>query len=121
MAEGLARHRFGNNVRVQSAGSSPCTVNPFAIEVMREKGIDIRAHRSTSVDEVAAGDIDLVITLCAEEVCPSFLDAVDRQHWPLEDPAPETPRPREEMLRRFRATRDALDRHLVALQASWNS
>ena len=45
MAEGLARHRFGRDVRVQSAGSAPSRVNPLAVEVMAELGIDLTSHR----------------------------------------------------------------------------
>ena len=121
MAEGLARHRFGNDLKVQSAGSSPSTVNPFAIDVMKEKGIDLGSHTSTSVTDVDPAEVDLVVTLCQEEVCPVFLGRHERLHWPLADPASPDPRPREEMLVRFRTARDEIDRRLEALQASWNT
>jgi arsenate reductase len=117
MAEGLARRLFGDRVRVQSAGSRPSTVNPWAIEVMREVGVDLTGHRSRSVDDVDPATVDTVITLCAEEVCPVFLGRATRLHWPLPDPASPEPLPREVMLARFRAARDELQRRLEALAA----
>src|SRR4051794_33260891 len=87
LAEGLARARFGDRLRIQSAGSKPTRVNPFAIEAMREAKLDITAHTSKLVDDIDPSGIDLVITLCAEEVCPVFLRPVRRLHWPIPDPA----------------------------------
>ena len=66
----------------------PSRVNPFAIEVMRERGIDLSAHASKSADSIDPASVDTVITLCAEEVCPVFLGGARRLHWPIEDPAP---------------------------------
>src|SRR5690606_9347691 len=86
MAEGLARQRFGHAVRVQSAGSAPSRVNPFAIRAMAELGVDLGTHSSKSVETIDPESVDLVITLCAEEVCPVFLSRAPRLHWPLEDP-----------------------------------
>ncbi len=108
MAEGLARKRFGDTMRVQSAGSEPSQVNPYAVEVMREVGVDLSTHHSKSVDTIDPASVDTVITLCAEEVCPVFLGKATRLHWPLPDPASKTPLPREELLARFRAARDRL-------------
>jgi arsenate reductase len=115
MAEGLARAMFGDDVRVQSAGSTPSRVSPYAIEVMREVGIDLSAHHSKSVDTIDPATVDIVITLCAEEVCPVFLGRARRLHWPITDPASADPSaPRDEMLARFRAARDAIRAHLEA-------
>lgn len=86
MAEGLARAQFGDQVRVQSAGSDPSRVNPLAIEVMAELGVDLSGHTSKSVQTIDPSSVDLVITLCAEEVCPLFLGAAKRLHWPIADP-----------------------------------
>ena len=108
MAEGLARSFFGERARVQSAGSQPSRVNPYAVEVMAELAIDIADAASKSVDLIDPASVDLVITLCAEEVCPVFLGAARRLHWPVPDPASADPLPREEMLQRFRAARDAI-------------
>ena len=86
LAEGLARAHFGDRIRIQSAGSRATRVNPLAIEALAEIGIDGSAQRSKSVDEIDPTTVDLVITLCAEEVCPAVLGAARRLHWPIADP-----------------------------------
>jgi arsenate reductase len=116
LAEGLARARFGDRIRVQSAGSKPTTVNPFAIEVMREINLDITAQRSKLVDDIDPDGIDLVVTLCAEEVCPVFLRPVRRLHWPIPDPASAEPLPDDELRARFRRARDTIAAHLDAIE-----
>jgi arsenate reductase len=109
MAEGLGREILGGRARVQSAGSEPSQVNPYAIEVMGELGIDITAHHSKSVQSIDASTVDTVITLCAEEVCPVFLGKARRLHWPILDPASKDPSiAREQMLQRFRTARDTI-------------
>jgi arsenate reductase len=108
MAEGLARSMFGDRIPVQSAGSDPSTVNSYAIEVMRELGVDITTHDSKSVQTIDPDTVDTVITLCAEEVCPLFLGQARRLHWPIADPASAVPLAREEMLARFRRARDEI-------------
>ena len=109
MAEGLGRMILGDRARVQSAGSRPSRVNPYAIEVMKELGVDLAAHHSKSVDSIDPASVDTVITLCAEEVCPAFLGEARRLHWPIPDPASEDPSlSREEMLVRFRSARDTI-------------
>lgn len=119
MAEGLCRARFGDALRVQSAGSRPSRVNPCAIEVMGELGIDLSPQRSKDVAGIDAATVDVVITLCAEEVCPAFLGAARRLHWPIEDPASDDPNlSREELLARFRAARDEIGRRLEGVGAA---
>jgi arsenate reductase len=109
MAEGLGRMIFGDRIPVQSAGSEPSKVNPYAIEVMSEIGVDLTTHYSKSVQVIDRATVGTVITLCAEEVCPVFLGKVRRIHWPIPDPVSRDPSiPREEMLARFRAARDAI-------------
>lgn len=111
MAEGLARNLFGAHATVESAGSQPSKVNPFAVKAMGEKGIDITAHYSKSYDDLKPAfivQLDYVITLCAEEVCPTMVTPkAQKLHWPLPDPAGK-PGTEEEQLERFRVTRDAL-------------
>ena len=108
LGEGLARHLFPG-LRIQSAGSLPSRVNPYAIEVLAEMGIDASAHTSKSVAGIDPTTVDLVITLCAEEVCPAFLGKAERLHWPIPDPASDDPALSPEDLRsRFRATRDEI-------------
>jgi len=116
MAEGLARRLFGDRVWVQSAGSRPSRVNPYAIEVAREVGVDLNTHASKSVDTIDPASVDMVITLCAEEVCPVFLGKAARLHWPIADPASDDPSlSREQMLQRFRAARDQIEARLSVL------
>lgn len=116
MAEGLARALFGDAVRVQSAGSAPSRVNPYAIAVMDELGIDLRDQRSKSVDTIDPERVDLVITLCAEEVCPVFLSKARRLHWPLQDPDRKNEELSEEQrLLHFRVARDAIRERLNRL------
>jgi arsenate reductase (thioredoxin) len=116
MAEGLARQLLGDRARVQSAGSQPSRVNPYAVEVMREIDIDLASHTSKSVESIDPASVDTVITLCAEEVCPVFLGHVRRIHWPIADPAsPDPTIPRDEMLQRFRTARDTLREKLAEL------
>ena len=109
MAEGLARQLLGDRATVQSAGSQPSRVNPYAIEVMREVGADLASHTSKSVDTIDPATVDTVITLCAEEVCPAFLGNARRIHWPIPDPASTDPAlTRDEMITRFRTARDTI-------------
>lgn len=110
MAEGLAKKFFGDRAVVASAGSQPSRVNPFAIQVMKELGIDISGHHSKSVDDLDPGFIaklDYVITLCAEEVCPILISKAQKLHWPLPDPARNRADNEEELIS-FRQTRDAI-------------
>lgn len=116
MAEGLARHLFGDKIIVQSAGSKPSKVNPLAIQAMNEIGIDISDHRSKSVDEINPDSVDKVITLCAEEVCPVFLGKAERLHWPLADPASVTGLS-EDQINAFRKTRDLIKNKIEAFIA----
>ncbi len=109
MAEGLARSLFGKLVKIQSAGSQPSRVNPFAVKVMQEVGIDITSHQSKSVNDIDPSSVGAVITLCAEEVCPVWPGKIDRMHWPLPDPASSDPSISEKaMLARFRTAREEL-------------
>ena len=115
MAEGLARARFGDRVAVQSAGSKPSSVSPFAIRAMDEIGIDIRSQRSKSVLEINPFLVDVVVTLCAEKICPAFLETSRKVHWPLPDPC-VTAGSTEDILAPFRAIRDETARRLAELE-----
>ncbi|MCH2394514.1 arsenate reductase ArsC [Oceanibaculum sp.] len=117
MAEGLARDLFGSRARVMSAGSAPSRVNPYAIEAMAELGIDITGQHSKSVDGIDPEGLDLVITLCAEEVCPVLPGRVQRLHWPIADPASTDPALTPEDFRaRFRMARDEIRARLESLK-----
>ncbi len=109
MAEGLARRLFGDDVQVQSAGSCPSRVNPFATQAMSELGIELGAHTSKSAQSIDPNRVDLVITLCAQEVCPGVLSSVRRLHWPMADPdRKDEELTDEQRLQFFRVARDQL-------------
>ncbi len=114
MAEGIARSLLGPEFSVRSAGSQPSSVRPEAIRVLSEIGIDISAHTSKSVDTIDPAEVDAVITLCAEEVCPAFLGDAYRLHWGLPDPA-ATVGGETERLDAFRRVRDELRRRISFL------
>ena len=118
MAEGLAQQMFGTDITVLSAGSEPSTVNPYAVEAMAELGIDIAGQRSKSVDDIDVGTVDLVVTLCAEEVCPVLPGKVRRLHWPIADPASkDSAIPPEELRRRIRTARDQIKGRIDVLKS----
>ena len=114
MAEGIARSIAPTGVKVWSAGSRPTSVRPEAIAVLREIGIDISVHRSKSVAEIPAPEVDTVVTLCGEEECPVFLGNANRLHWGLPDPAADVGSDAER-LSAFRRTRDELRKRIAAL------
>lgn len=105
MAEGWLRALSVPSLEVWSAGSAPTSPRPEAVAVMAEVGIDLRGHRSKRADEVPRPDV--VATLCAEEVCPSYPGQVERLDWALPDPA-AVRGSSEERLDAFRAARDTL-------------
>ncbi|MDT8437012.1 MAG: arsenate reductase ArsC [Gemmatimonadota bacterium] len=122
MAEGIARSLAPDGMRISSAGSAPGGVNPLAVRVLGEIGIDASGHRSKGIEDVAAAvergeapPVDAVVTLCAEEVCPVWLGGAARAHWPHPDPAGRADP--EEGLAAFRAVRDELRRKLGFLLA----
>ena len=89
MAEGFARAMATPGVEIYSAGVEAHGLNPRAVAVMDEVGVDIRRQTSKTLAEIPADEIDTVITLCgdAAERCPVFPGAVVREHWGLADPA----------------------------------
>jgi arsenate reductase len=111
MAEGLARRLAPPGTTVYSAGSEPSSVNPLAVRAMAEIGIDISGQRSKSVDEIPVDRVDVVVTLCAEEVCPVFPGSVRRLQWPIDDPA-RAGGSDAERLEAFRRARDEIGRRL---------
>jgi arsenate reductase len=114
IAEGLAGRLAPPGTRVYSAGSEPGTINPLAVRVLAEAGVDASGQFSKGLDAIPLGEIDLVVTLCAEEVCPLFPRPVRKLHWPLPDPARATGSD-EQRLAAFRAVRDELSARLVTL------
>lgn len=109
MAEGLLREFYGDKYEVFSAGVNPTAVNPNAIKVMGEIGIDISKHTSKSVNEFINQNFDIIITVCdnAKESCPIFAGNAERIHWSFFDPA-EAKGNDEEILKSFREVRDQI-------------
>ena len=89
MAEGFLRYLAGDKFEVFSAGVKPMQVNPLAIKVMAEAGVDISKHRSKSAMEFIGERFDYFIIVCdnAKQTCPVFLGKYEKVHWDLEDPA----------------------------------
>lgn len=114
MAEGLINHDLKGEVQAFSAGVRATRVNPRAIQVMAELGIDISRQRSKSMDEFAEEQFDLAITLCdsAQKQCPMFPGARRLIHMGFPDPAKATGS-EEEILNEFRKVRDAIRRQMV--------
>ncbi|OYZ21746.1 MAG: low molecular weight phosphatase family protein [Bdellovibrio sp. 28-41-41] len=123
LAEGLARDIFPKS-EIQSAGSNPGKLNPFATQVMKEIGIDISRQYSKSIDDLAPNfivEINYVITLCAEEVCPIVVaPKAEKLHWPFIDPVPQVALTDEVLLRRFREARDSIRSRLIQLKKEIN-
>ena len=109
MAEGFLRHIAGDRFEVFSAGVKPTQVNPLAIKVMAEAGIDISEHRSKSAMEFIGQQFDYIITVCdnAKQTCPVFPGKHEKIHWDLEDPA-EAQGSEEERIVVFRKIRDEI-------------
>ncbi len=117
MAEGIAKKIFGNLADIQSAGSNPSRVHPLAIEVMKEKGMDISQQKSKSIESIDTADMDWAITLCAEEICPYLGGRAQKQHWPFPNPT-DGIFSKEEQLKKFRMIRDQLTQKIEAFKRS---
>jgi arsenate reductase len=113
MAEGLLRHLAGDKFEVFSAGIEPTQVNPLAIKVMDEIGIDISKQRSKSVNEFLGQQFDYVVTVCdyARQTCPLFPGKYEKLHWNLEDPV-EAKGTKEERIIIFRKVRDEIKENI---------
>ncbi len=109
MAEGFLRAYGGDAYEAHSAGTTPSAVNPLAIEVMREAGVDISHQRSKNVTEYLGQHFPVIITVCdnAAKNCPIFPGPAVRMHWPFQDPAEATGTP-EERIALFRKVRDEI-------------
>jgi arsenate reductase (thioredoxin) len=104
IAEGLFRQKAGERFEVFSAGTRPKGLNPFAVEVMREVGLDISSQTSKDVRIFEGQPFDFVITVCdnAKESCPVFPGA-NKLHWSTHDPT---------TLSQFRSVRDELSKRI---------
>jgi protein-tyrosine-phosphatase len=121
MAAALARHYLGRRVVVDSVGIEAGLIDPFAVAVMAEEGIDISAHRAkTFADLEDEAAFDLIISL-APEAHHHALDltrawAVEVEYWPTQDPTLQRDlgRPRLEVLAAYRAVRDELKARILS-------
>ena len=118
MAEGLVNHDLAGKVAAASAGVAPNKINPRAIRVMAELGLDISHHRAKSVTEFEGQQFDLVITVCdsAKQQCPFFPGAAQMLHVSFADPG-RAQGTDEEIMAVFRRVRDEMRQKLVPLLA----
>jgi arsenate reductase (thioredoxin) len=112
MAEGFLRSMGGDAFDAYSAGSVATSVNPLAVAVMEEAGVDISEQRSKPVSEFDGWEFDYVVTVCAHDACPVFSGAAaKRMAWDIEDPA-AAKGSRSEVIGAFRRARDSLYAYL---------
>jgi arsenate reductase (thioredoxin) len=114
LAEGIAKDLFGDRADIESAGSEPSgIVQPWAVKTLKDDGIDISHHTSKAINDLPQSflsELNYVITLCAEEVCPVFLSRAARLHWPILDPASQ---PEDKKSEAFRTARDEIRKKLL--------
>ena len=122
MAEGWARHIKGDVVDPYSAGIETHGLNPYAVKVMAEAGVDISSHRSKHVDELKSIPFDYVVTVCdhAHESCPFFPGKTRVIHAGFDDPPrlAKEAKSEEEALSHYRRVRDEICRFVESLPGS---
>jgi len=119
MAEGLAKHLKGDLIDAYSAGTVPKTLDPRAVTVMKEKGIDISGGRSKHVNELMNISFDYVITVCghANETCPFFPGKTRVVHQGFDDPPvlAQDAASEDEALVHYRRVRDEIEAYILTL------
>ena len=122
MAEGFARALRGDVLTAFSAGVEARGLDPRAVAVMAEAGVDIAGARSKTVDELPAMAFDAMVTLCghARDTCPYLPGTARRIHVGFDDPPAlaEGAASEEEALGHYRAVRDAIRDFVLGLPAS---
>ncbi len=118
MAHGYFSHFLGSKAEVYSAGTKTHGVNPRAITVMSEEGIDINHHTSNLLDEYLDINFDYIITVCdnAKEACPIFPGEVKLIHKSFPDPY-DAEGTEEEILGEFRTVRDKIKLYIEGFTA----
>jgi arsenate reductase (thioredoxin) len=118
IAEGYLRYFAKDKAIIYSAGVETHGVNPKAIAIMKEAGIDISAHTSNNIEEYRNVDFDFVITVCdnAKERCPFFPTKAVKFHYNFPDPAKATGT-EEDILQSFRAVRQQIKEYCQAFVA----
>ena len=121
MAEGFAKQLLNRTWRIESAGLETHGLNPLAVKVMAEKGIDISHQYSKLIEPTYLKHSDLVVTLCgdARDRCPMTPSTVKRIHWPLPDPASAVG-DQEAVLTVFRQVRDQIEKRVAELADQFN-
>ena len=119
MAEGLCRHLRGDEINAYSAGIEKHGLNPLAIRVMKEIGIDISGQHSKTVDELSEHEFNLVITVCrrADETCPVFPGKTARIYQGFDDPPKlaANEKTADEALAHYRRVRDEIKEYIQSL------
>lgn len=112
IAEGYLRNFAGKHASVYSAGVETHGVNPRAIAIIKEDGIDISSHTSNHINEYKDVDFDFIITVCdnAKERCPYFPANAERFHYNFPDPAKATGT-EEEIINEFRSVREMIKKY----------
>jgi arsenate reductase (thioredoxin) len=112
IAEGYLRHFAGNKAEVFSAGVETHGVNPRAIQIMKEDGIDISKHTSNNVEEYRDVPFDFVITVCdnAKERCPYYPTIAKTFHYNFPDPA-KASGTEEQIMEQFREVRNMIKKY----------
>ena len=110
MAEGLLKSLYGEYYDVKSAGKEPSKLNPYAIQVMSEVGVDISKYRSKSLKEFEGIEFDYVVTVCGGSIesCPVFLGGKQYLHETFEDPSSVKGNENDKIIV-FRRIRDELE------------
>jgi len=124
MAEGWARHLKGDDIEAYSAGIEKHGLNPNAVKVMAEAGVDISKHQSQTVNELPVREFDYVVTVCghASENCPIFPGKAKVVHVGFDDPPKlaADAKNEEEALRHYRRVRDEIRAFVETLPGSLN-
>ncbi len=109
IAEAFARHYYGSLYEIHSAGIEAHGLNPKAVEVIAEEGIDMKDHHSKTLDALKDYDFDLIVTVCgdAHEKCPTYLKKGKVIHKGFPDPA-KAEGSDEELMNQFRVVRDEI-------------
>jgi len=122
MAEGWARHLKANSIEAFSAGVEPKGLDPYAVRVMAEAGVDISGHHAKSIGEVMDIPFDYVITVCdqARESCPIFPRPAKKFHKSFDDPPflAQSAQSEQEILAIYRRVRDKIRAFVESLPES---
>jgi len=122
MAEGWTRHLKGGQIEAYSAGIAQHGLNPLAVKVMAEAGVDVSGHFSKTLDDLKGVELDYVVTVCdhAHETCPWFPAKAKVIHVGFDDPPrlAREAKSEEEAIQHYRRVRDEIRDFVNTLPAS---